>query len=66
MSYKTNKKTKAKIDNLLGLNAAYQAAHMCKTNSKTRREEINRYCRVQFISPIKEYDLEFFRAIQLG
>jgi hypothetical protein len=39
---------------------------MCKTNSKTRREEINRYCRVQFINPIKEYDLEFFRTIQLG
>jgi hypothetical protein len=66
MSYKTNKKTKAKIDNLLDLNAAYQASQMCKTNSKTRREEINRYCRVQFINPIKEYDLEFFRTIQLG
>lgn len=66
MSYKTNKKTKAKIDNLLDLNAAYQASQVCKTNSKTRREEINRYCRVQFINPIKEYDLEFFRTIQLG
>jgi hypothetical protein len=50
----------------LDLNAAYQASQMCKTNSKTRREEINRYCRVQFINPIKEYDLEFFRTIQLG
>ena len=66
MSYKTNKKTKAKIDSLLDLNAAYQASQVCKTNSKTRREEINRYCRVQFINPIKEYDLEFFRTIQLG
>ena len=66
MSYKTNKKTKAKIDSLLSRNAAYQAAQVCKTNSKTRREEINRYCRVQFINPIKEHDLEFFRTIQLG
>ena len=66
MSYKTNKKTKAKIDSLLSRNAAYQAAQMCKTNSKTRREEINRHCRVQFINPIKEYDLEFFRTIHLG
>ena len=66
MSYKTNKKTKAKIDSLLSRNAAYQAAQVCKTNSKTRREEINRYCRVQFINPIKEHDLEFFQTIQLG
>ena len=66
MSYKTNKKTKAKIDSLLDRIAAYQASQMCKTNSKTRREEINRYCRVHFINPIKEYDLEFFRTIQLG
>lgn len=66
MSYKTNKKTKAKIDVLLARNAAYQASQMCKTNSKTKREEINRHCRVQFINPIKEHDLEFFRTIQLG
>lgn len=66
MSYKTNKKTKAKIDSLLSRNATYQASQMCKTNSKTKREEINRYCRVQFINPIKEHDLEFFRAIELG
>ncbi len=66
MSYRTNKKTKAKIDVLLARNAAYQASQMCKTNSKTKREEINRHCRVQVINPIKEHDLEFFRTIQLG
>ena len=66
MSYKTNKTTKAKIDRLLAKAAAYQAANICKTNSQTRRKEINRHCRVNFISPIKDIDAEFYQRIELG
>ena len=56
MSYRTNKTTKKRIDSLLSKNASYQAANTCVTNSKTKREEINRYCRVNFINPIKDID----------
>jgi len=66
MSYTSNKKTKAKIDGLLGKNATYQAANVCSTNSKTKRQEINRHCRVSFINPIKDIDAEFFSTIELG
>jgi hypothetical protein len=43
MSYKTNKTTKKRIDKLLTKNAQYQAANVCVTNSKTKKEkyEIN-------------------------
>jgi len=34
------------------------------TNSKTRREEINRYCRVNFINPIKDIDADFYDSIK--
>ena len=64
MSYNTNKKTKARIDRLLEKNAQYQAEHTCITNSKTKREEINRYCRVNFINPIKDIDEEFYSRIK--
>ena len=63
MSYKTNKTTKKRIDKLLTKNAGYQAANVCITNSKTKRQEINRYCRVNFINPIKDIDLEFYKSI---
>jgi len=63
MSYSTNKKTKARIDKLLEKNAQYQAEHTCVTNSKTRREEIMRYCRVNFLNPIKDIDPEFYKRI---
>lgn len=66
MSYKTNKATKAKIDRLLTQNAAYQAKHTCVTNSPTKRKEITRYCRVNFISPIKDIDAEFYQRIEPG
>lgn len=66
MSYTSNKKTKAKIDSLLEKNAAYQAANVCVTNSKTRRQDINRHCRVNFLNPIKDIDVEFFSLIALG
>jgi spore coat protein CotF len=66
MSYKTNKKTKTKIDRLLGKNAIYQSENVCVTNSKTKRQEINRYCRVNFINPIKEIDLDFYNQIILA
>lgn len=66
MSYKTNKKTKNKIDRLLGKNAIYQSENVCVTNSKTKRQEINRYCRVNFINPIKEIDLDFYNQIILA
>lgn len=65
MSYKTNKKTKAKIDALLEKNAAYQAQLTCVTNSHNKRKEINRYCRVNFIKPIKELDADFYTQIEL-
>ena len=66
MSYKTNKTTKKRIDNLLAKNAEYQAANVCVTNSKTKRQEINRYCRVNFINPIKDIDLEFYNRVILA
>ncbi len=66
MSYKTNKTTKKKIDNLLSKNASYQAANVCVTNSKTKRQEINRYCRVNFINPIKDIDPDFYKRVILN
>ena len=66
MSYKTNKTTKKRIDKLLTKNAEYQASNVCITNSKTKRQEINRYCRVNFINPIKDIDLEFYNRIILA
>ncbi len=66
MSYKTNKTTKKKIDNLLSKNASYQAANVCVTNSKTKRQEINRHCRVNFINPIKDIDLDFYKRVILN
>ena len=65
MSYKTNKTTKKRIDKLLTKNAQYQAANVCVTNSKTKRQEINRYCRVNFINPIKDIDKDFYDQIIL-
>tara|TARA_Y100001938_G_scaffold59752_1_gene83423 strand:- start:870 stop:1064 length:195 start_codon:yes stop_codon:yes gene_type:complete len=64
MSYRTNKTIKKRIDSLLSKNASYQAANTCITNSKTKREEINRYCRVNFINPIKDIDEEFYFRIK--
>ena len=66
MSYKTNKTTKKRVDKLLTNNAKYQAANVCVTNSKTKRQEINRYCRVNFINPIKDIDLEFYNRVILA
>jgi len=66
MSYKTNKTTKNRVDKLLMKNAQYQAANVCVTNSKTKRQEINRYCRVNFINPIKDIDLEFYNRVILA
>ena len=66
MSYKTNKTTKKRVDKLLTNNAKYQAANVCVTNSKTKRQEINRYCRVNFINPIKDIDLDFYNRIILA
>jgi hypothetical protein len=65
MSYLTNKSIKKRIDKLLGGNASYQAANVCVTNSKTRRQEINRHCRVNFINPIKDIDKDFYSQIIL-
>ncbi len=65
MSYFTNKKIKKRIDVLLGKNAAYQAGNVCVTNSKTKRQDINRYCRVNFINPIKDIDKDFYNQIIL-
>jgi len=66
MSYKTNKTTKKRVDKLLSKNAEYQAANVCTTNSKTKRQEINRYCRVNFINPIKDIDVDFYNQIILA
>jgi|TARA_R110002096_G_scaffold355654_1_gene548939 hypothetical protein len=66
MSYKTNKTTKKRVDKLLIENAEYQAANICVTNSKTKRQEINRHCRVNFINPIKDIDVEFYNRIILA
>jgi len=65
MSYLTNKKIKKRIDSLLGKNASYQAANVCVTNSKTKRQEINRYCKVNFVNPIKDIDKDFYNQIIL-
>ena len=65
MSYKTNKTTNKRIDSLLSKNASYQAANVCVTNSKTKRQEINRYCRVNFVNPIKDIDKNFYDQIIL-
>ncbi len=64
MSYLTNQKTRNKIDSLLRKNASYQAQETCRTNTKTRKEEVNRYCRVNFINPIKDIDLDFYDSIK--
>ena len=64
MSYKTNKTIKKRVDSLLSKNASYQAANVCVTNSKTKRKEINRYCRVNFINPIKDIDEEVYSRIK--
>ena len=66
MSYLTIKTTKKRIDLLLQKNASHQAANMCVTNSKTARENMNRYCRVNFLNPIKDIDSEFYKRITLG
>ena len=66
MSYKTNKTIKNRVDGLLSKNASYQADNVCVTNSKTKRQEINRYCRVNFINPIKDIDLEFYNRVILA
>ena len=65
MSYKTNKTTKKRVDKLLSKNAEYQAVNVCVTNSKTKRQEINRHCRVNFINPIKDIDKDFYNQIIL-
>lgn len=65
MSYLTNKSIKKRIDKLLGANASYQAANVCITNSKTKSQEINRHCRVNFINPIKDIDKDFYSQIIL-
>ena len=65
MSYKTNKTTKNRIDGLLNKNSSYQASNVCVTNSKTKRQEINRHCRVNFINPIKDIDKDFYDQIIL-
>ena len=54
MSYLTNKTTKKRIDNT------------CITNSKTKREQINRHCRVSFLNVIKDIDIDFYKQITLG
>ena len=66
MSYKTNKTTKKRVEKLLSKHAEYQAANVCITNSKTKRQEINRHCRVNFINPIKDIDVEFYNRIILA
>lgn len=66
MSYLTNKTTKKRIDNLLHKNAIYQCANTCITNSKTKREQINRHCRVSFLNVIKDIDIDFYKQITLG
>tara|TARA_R100001377_G_scaffold1033_1_gene866 strand:+ start:1861 stop:2061 length:201 start_codon:yes stop_codon:yes gene_type:complete len=65
MSYLTNKTIKKRIDKLLGSNAAYQASNVCVDNSKTKRQDINRHCRVNFINPIKDIDKDFYNQIIL-
>ena len=65
MSYLTNKAVKKRIDKLLSNNASYQASNICISNSKTRKQDINRHCRVNFINPIKEIDKEFYSQIVL-
>ena len=64
MSYLTNQKTRKRIDSLLSKNASYQAKETCRTNTKTRKEEVNRHCRVNFINPIKDIDLDFYNSIK--
>jgi len=63
MSYLTNKTIKKRIDKLLEKNSKYQSSNVCVDNSKTKREEINRYCRVNFINPIKDIDKNFYDQI---
>ncbi len=65
MSYLTNKNVKKRIDKLLSNNASYQASNICVNNSETRKQDINRYCRVNFINPIKDIDKDFYNQIIL-
>lgn len=63
MSYQTDPEVKAKVDELLRANAAYQAKHNCVTNSKEKERELNEYCNEQFLEPIKDIDPLFYSQI---
>ena len=63
MSYLTNKTIRKRIDKLLEKNSKYQSSNVCVGNSKTRKEDINRHCRVNFINPIKDIDKNFYDQI---
>ena len=63
MSYQTDPEVKAKIDELLRANAAYQAKHNCVTNSKYKEREINAFCNRTYLRPIKELDPVFYSQI---
>jgi ribosomal protein S6 len=62
--YETCPETRAKIDELMQKNAAYQAANNCITNTKSQAKEINRYCNREFIRPIKDLDEQYYKSIQ--
>jgi len=63
MTYYTDPDVRKKIDALLQANASYQANNNCKTNSKVKSREINRYCNKAFIRPIKGLDPVFYEQI---
>jgi len=62
--YKTSPEARAKIDELLRKNAAYQAANNCVSNTKAQEKEINRHCNREFIHPIKQIDPVFYQSIK--
>jgi hypothetical protein len=54
---------RAQVHELLRLNAEYQAANVCVTNSADRQREINDHCYREFIAPMKDICIGFFKSI---
>lgn len=64
MGYHNCEKCRKKIDELLRLNASYQAQNQGVCISATEKKRINSYCNANFIRPIKDIDEQFYKLIE--
>tara|TARA_R100001591_G_scaffold22087_1_gene31675 strand:+ start:272 stop:493 length:222 start_codon:yes stop_codon:yes gene_type:complete len=58
-------KKRAKIEELLRLNASYQAQHISVNNTSAEKARINRHCNREFLFPIREIDPKFYDSIKI-